>query len=92
MNGFVMTLEEKEPKWEETRTRIDDYCVKVSRKNVNAQTIIDPKGDYSLMEVFDFQRKGQLPYGEWLKKLVKTDIAPRGACARYFSENSRLRT
>ncbi len=91
MHGFVMPVEEKEPKWEETRTRIDAGCVKVSRVNVNAPTFIDPKGDFSLIEDMTFRSNGQLPYGEWLKKLGKNDIAPRGACSNYFTKNVRFR-
>lgn len=91
MHGLVMPVEEKEPKWEETRTRIDSGCVKVSRVNVNAPTLIDPKGDFSLVEGIVFRSNGQLPYGEWLKKLGKNDTAPRGSCAAYFVKNARFR-
>jgi len=91
MFGAVPPIQEKVPKWEETRTRINEDCVKVSRVNLNAPTIIDPKGDFSIIENTMFICNGQLPFGEWLKKLSKNDTAPRGACSSYFDKNVRFR-
>ena len=87
-----MPIEEKEPKWEVTRSRINGDCVKVVRKNVDATTFIDPKGDFAIIEKSTFLCKGQLPFGEWLKKLSKNDVSPRGACQVYFNKNAHLRT
>lgn len=91
MFGSIPPIQEKEPKWEETRTRINEDCVKVSRVNINAPTIFDPKGDFQLMEGIVFYSTGQLPFGEWLKKLSKSDTGPRGACSNYFAKNVRFR-
>ncbi|MCY9874524.1 hypothetical protein [Vibrio barjaei] len=91
MHGFVIPTAEKEPKWEETRQRVNGECVKVNRVNVNATTFVDPKGDYEIMESMSYYCAGQLPYGEWLKKLSKADTPPRGLCARYFKDNVRFR-
>ncbi|MGI2995048.1 hypothetical protein [Vibrio alginolyticus] len=89
---IIPPIQEKEPKWEETRSRINEDCVKVSRVNVNMPTIIDPKGDFSIIENTMFRCNGQLPFGEWLKKLSKRDTAPRGACSDYFVKNVRFRS
>lgn len=91
MFGLLPPAHKKEPKWEETRTRINDHCIKVNRVNHNAPSIIDPKGDFELIDVVVFYSTGQLPFGEWLKKLGKNDTAPRGACCNYFAKNVRYR-
>ncbi len=88
---LALQNEDREPKWEETRTRINSTCIKVERRNINAQTFIDPKGDGQLLQQTTFMCTGQLPFGEWLKKLHRNDISPRGACSAYFRRNAHLR-
>lgn len=53
--------------------------------------MFDPKGDQEMIESFLFLARGQVAYGEWLKKLSVNDKAPRGECGRYFAAHSHLR-
>lgn len=91
MSGFIPQIQEKNPNLKVTRTRINAECVKVVRVNTNALTVVDPKGDYSLIEKAIFHCNGQLPFGEWLKKLGENDTPPRGACRKYFAKHNHLK-
>ncbi|MBD0788105.1 hypothetical protein HUO09_17260 [Vibrio sp. Y2-5] len=91
MFGVIPFIQEKAPKLEETRVRINEDSFKVSRVNLNAPVFFDPKGDFEQMEGIVFYSTGQLSFAEWLKKLSKSDTAPRGACFDYFAKNARFR-
>lgn len=76
---------------EEVRSPVGSSCARVKVINSDAITNFDPKGDFSLIEVDVYHCTGQLPYGEWLKKLDERDTPPRGACGAYFKKNKHLR-
>lgn len=44
-----------------------------------------------LEDLMSFNRAGQTPYGEWLKRLGPLDRPPRGRCTTYFVKHSQLR-
>lgn len=77
---------------EEVREPVGSSCAKVKVINPDATVICDPKGDFTLMNNCLFHCTGQLPYGEWLKKLSASDTPPRGACGAYFKKNKHLRS
>ncbi|CAK2864294.1 hypothetical protein VCRA2110O2_30237 [Vibrio crassostreae] len=86
MFGFVAQPPADEEKV--VNVRISKCCTKV--KEVATAEVFDPKGDSALSSKLYFTACGQLPYGEWLKKLTANDQPPLGNCGKYFSKNSDL--
>jgi hypothetical protein len=73
----------------------DSHCLAIGGSSglshPNGFMFFDAKGDHSISEGLQFLTRGQLPFGEWMKKLGAQDRPPRGRCSKFFSANQKLR-
>jgi len=72
--------------------RLNNGCIHVIKTNLNAGVCFDPKIGSAIADRLSFSMQGQKPYGEWLKRAIKNNKAPRGKCGKYFAKHAHLKT